>query len=432
MHRCVIALLLGLFLATAAVAQPAFDQLNHDAFAAYKAKDYRRYLDALTKMDALRPGHPSILVKLVGAYSLNAQPDEALAVMKRLVVMSVAFDTRNADFNAIREDPRFAALATQINLLRSGRIAGADVAFHIPEKGLITEGLAYDPENNAFFVSSVRKGKIIRIDRRGQASDFVKSGLEGVHGLSGLGIDAKRKILWGCSTVSPRWEGFHEGDKSAGTLLGFDLTSGALVKRIAPDSAEVFCDDLTVAMDGTVYVSDSTGSILRLAAGSEKLDTLVAHGTIRSPQGSALSADESRLYVADYGGPIRAVDVRTGKVTPLTMPSDFQTMGMDGLTRSGNALIAVQNGIEPNRIVRLDLAADGLTVTRTTILEMNHPLIDEPTIGKMAGNTYYFVGASQGNKFDKGPADPAKLREGLIFSIPIVESIEKGRAPRHP
>jgi len=145
----------------------------------------------------------------------------------------------------------------------------------------------------------------------------------------------------------------------------------------------------------------------------------VPHGVIRSPQGSVLSASERILYVSDYSGPIRAVDVATGDVVALRMPAGFQTRGIDGLTRHGRDLIAVQNGIEPNRILRLTLTPDGLGIAKAAILEMNHPQMDEPTIGRIDGDRYYFISTSQGNKFDAGPADEKKLMDGLVMKIDL-------------
>lgn len=39
-----------------------------------------------------------------------------------------------------------------------------EIAFRISEKDLIPEGIAYDPATASFFVSSIFKNKIIRIE----------------------------------------------------------------------------------------------------------------------------------------------------------------------------------------------------------------------------------------------------------------------------
>lgn len=399
--------------------QPNYEQLLAEASAAREAHDAPRYLEALERMRAQRPKHPTILVNLVAAYAMNGRADDAISVAESLVRMKVYFDASRADFDALRGDARFVRISDALGALRDARVAGASIAFRIPEKGLIPEGLAWDPKSGRYFVSSVRLGKIVQIDRDRHASDFVQSGIAGIHGLSGIGIDSRRRLLWACSTASPRVANYQKGDANDPAVIAFDLHHGKVARRIPFQQANGFCDDLTVADDGTLYVSDSTGAVLELSPGSDRLTTLVRRGVIRSPQGSVLSANGRVLYVADYGGPIRAVDVRTGDVAPLQLPDDFQPMGIDGITRHGNRLIAVQNGIEPNRVVALTLRRDGLAVSDWKILEMNHPLIDEPTIGKVVGDVYYFVGASQGNKFDAGNPDPAKLTDAIVFAIPL-------------
>jgi len=399
--------------------QGSYEQLLKEASSAREAHDARHLLAALEQMNALRPRHPTILVNLIAAYAMNGRADDAIAVAERLLRMKVFFDASRVDFDALRGDSRFLRISDALRKLRDERVAGAHVAFRIPEKGLIPEGLAWDPKSGRYFVSSVRLGKIIQIDRRHHASDFFRGGKAGIHGLSGIGIDRGRRLLWACSTASSRFAPYKKGEPNDPSIVAFDLKDGKVVRRIPFDEKNGFCDDLTVSDDGTLYVSDSTGAVLIAAPNENRLTTLVPRGRIRSPQGSALSADGRLLYVADYGGPIRAVDLRTGDVAPLRLPDDFQPMGIDGITRDRNRLIAVQNGIEPNRVVELTLSGDGLAVRDWKILEMNHPLMDEPTIGKMVGDIYYFVGASQGNQFDAGNPDPAKLTDAIIFAIPI-------------
>jgi len=404
--------LLAALLLIASTPAPTFEELNHRALEQYKAKDYAGLVVTLQSMDAMNPNHPRILTNLALAYAFTGRNDEAFATMDQLLRMNVGFDTSDEDFNVLRSDPRFKDIAQRLAALRSRRVAGASIAYRIPRRGLITEGLAHDEKTHAWFVSSVRKGTILRIDARGRVTDFAS----GPHGLSGIEIDPNRRLLWACSTASPRVEAFRKGDPNDASVVAFDLESGKLVHQI-PMEPKAFCDDLTLARDGSVYVSDSTGSILWIRAGTTHIATVVPRGVVRSPQGSVLSASERILYVSDYGGPIRAVDLATGDVVALRMPPDFQPRGIDGLTRHGRDLIAVQNGIEPNRIVRLTLSPDGFGIAKATILEMNHPNMDEPTIGKVAGGYYYFIAASQGNKFDNGPADEKKLTDAYVMKI---------------
>ena len=412
MHKAMLFLLLAL--APCLQAQ-TFDELRPQVRAAIEAKDYPRLTSVLEQMNRIRPDHPNVLANLASVYALTARADASVAAIERLLAMKTWIDLGDSDFDAVRSDASFVAAAKRMDALRGERIGDARVAFTIPQKGLITEGLAIDAGGHAMYVSSARKGRIVRVDRHGRVRDLTSD--TGLHGLSGIGIDAKRKVLWACSTASPRVEGFQRGDANDASLVAFDIGSGKVLRRVPFPDAQSFCDDVTVTSDGTVYASDSSGAVLKLVADATAVETLVPRGKMRSPQGSVLSANGRILYVADYGGPIRAVDLVTGDVAPLRAPADVQLLGIDGLTRWKRSLVAVQNGIEPHRVLRLDLSADGLAIERASILSMNDPLMNEPTIGKVVGNTYYLVGTSEGNKFDRGTPDEATLSEGRIFAI---------------
>lgn len=408
-------LALTTFLALTVSAQ-TYEQLAKDMRAAYDARDYARYLTILERMDAVRPNHPTVLVNTAGALALNGRPDEAIALLRRLLAMRLSFDTSDTDFDSLRNDSRFDEVEQAFARLRSERVEGADIAFTIEGKGLITEGIARDAVTGDLYVSSARKGALHRI-RDGAAEPFPVTGGT-LRSLGGVAIDGRRRVLWVCSTASPRWEQFAEGMAQESFLVGIDLRHRAVMREVRLPGEQAYCDDVTVGRDGTVYVSDSRGRVLRLHRSADAFETLVPQGRIRSPQGLVLSADERILYVADYGGPVRAIDVRMGDVLPLRMPNDFQPMGIDGLTRYGSSLIAVQNGVVPHRVVKIDLARNGLAIQRTEILEMNHPQLDEPTIGTVAGDDYLFVGASQGHRFERGAKpDEATLSDGLIFRI---------------
>jgi sugar lactone lactonase YvrE len=366
-------------------------QLYEEARAAHEKKDFAAYAAAMTELRTLRPSHPTVLFNYAGALALTNRGDEAIAQLQRLASMQVAFDLSDTDLDSIRTRDDFRNVEQAMQATRTRRVANSTFAFRIPEKNLIAESIAYDPKSRAFFVSSVRKRKILRVDASGAVRDFVASE---VWGVNGLGVDAKRRILYATSMAHARVEGFDKDKPPGGALFAFDLDSG---KRIARYDApkDVFVDDLTVAPDGTVYVSNSQGSVLKLADGAL---TTFARG-MRSAQGSAFG--NGLLYVADYAGAIFAVDPRTGDAAKLTLPDDFAAIGIDGLEFVDGRLLAIQNGVNPNRVVRLTL--DGpLRVKSWEIVDMNREEMDEPTIGVAAKGAFYWIANSQGDRIAKG------------------------------
>jgi hypothetical protein len=152
---------------------------------------------------------------------------------------------------------------------------------------------------------------------------------------------------------------------------------------------------MTVGADGTVYVSDAvSGAVYTAAPGAHALAVLVPEGTFPSPQTPALSADEKRLFVADYARGIAVIDLSTRAVRWLPHPGNVTLVGTDGLYRVGNTLLAVQNGTTPNRVVRVLLDTAMARVLDAEVLERAKPAVSDPTHGVMVGGTFYFIARS--------------------------------------
>ncbi|HEY8181865.1 MAG TPA: hypothetical protein VII32_06465 [Thermoanaerobaculia bacterium] len=61
---------------------------------------------------------------------------------------------------------------------------------------------------------------------------------------------------------------------------------------------------------------------------------------------------------------------------PLPVAANASLLGIDGLyLLNRRTLIGVQNGTNPNRIVRMDLSSDGHRITEVTTLAANSPLM---------------------------------------------------------
>jgi sugar lactone lactonase YvrE len=421
MRRRLLLFLAGSLVVISALSQAppsAFEAAMHD----YQAGDFKGYLAHMQRAAAERPNHPVMLFDLAGAWALNGDAGNAAATIRRLAAMQVWLNTSDHDFDPVRKDHRFRSCLKELDAVAALHTSNSSVAFTLPEKGLLTEGITWDPVTGAFFVSSTHKRKIVRIDGDGTTGDFVPAAADGMQGALGIKVDPARRLLWAATSPFSRVEGFKPADKNEVFLRAFDLQSGKQVKKFRHPKEGGFFDDLTVAGDGTVYVSDPiAGAVFRLPADATQIDPepWLPRGIARSPQGLALSEDEKTLYVADYTGWILAVERASGKVRRLAMPPDFAVTGIDGLVRSGNYLIAIQNSLRPNRVVRLELSRDGLTIRRWKTLDIGNTHFDEPTLGTLGPRAdYYFIAASQGHLFDEGK-EPAteQLHDSLVLRL---------------
>src|SRR4029079_6664238 len=133
------------------------------------------------------------------------------------------------DFASLRGSAGYRKVADRMKKLGDLKISGSTVAFRIPDKGLVPEGIAFDSKSGSFFVSSIRKRKIVRVAADGKASDFVASGRDGLRGVLGMRVDAARRRLWACTQAMKHMEGFREGQKPESALMEFDADSGKLV-----------------------------------------------------------------------------------------------------------------------------------------------------------------------------------------------------------
>ena len=131
--------------------------------------------------------------------------------------------------------------------------------------------------------------------------------------------------------------------------------------------------------------------------------------------------DESgeHLYVADYIGGLYRVALDDRRVEKVAVPRSVSDYGIDGLYRHGDRLIAIQNGIRPHRVTAFTLSDGGLAVDSAEILAMNLPEFDEPTLGTVVGDDFYFVANSHWNRFDADNNLPDDLSGPIVLRLKL-------------
>jgi hypothetical protein len=112
-------------------------------------------------------------------------------------------------------------------------------------------------------------------------------------------------------------------------------------------------------------------------------------------------------------------DLGADVVERVAVPLGATLLGIDGLRRSGDLLVAVQNGVRPNRVISMWLAPDGRKVGAVTTLDRPAVMEGEPTIGAVRGDRYLYVSSSawpfwteQGQRISpERPLPPVVVRE---------------------
>jgi sugar lactone lactonase YvrE len=321
---------------------------------------------------------------------------------------------RDMGWDAVWDDSTFQAICKQL-ADDEPETPAAPVAFRLKDRKLIPEGIAYDAKSMRFFLGS-SLGKIIATDAQGDARDF-SSPDDKLDFVLGLAVDAERGHLYAVST-----NGFLDAAKRErrNEIVRYDLKKGRLLDRF-PAADAMQLNDLAVAADGTLYVTDSMdGSLFRKKPDEKALTRLGTKGGLRGVNGVALSKDGA-LYVAISTG-IARVDLATGTPTRLPQPDNVATGGIDGLYWHEGALFAVQNVTNPGRVVRIDLAEEGNRIAGVTVLQSHHhPDFAQPTTGAIANDALYVIANSHvGHHQPDGTIkNPEALKEPTVIAVPL-------------
>ncbi len=402
---------------------PSPRSLADEARAAYRAKDYETAYKKSKEALVLRPGRAPFELNLAFAASQTGRFGEAAAALVGLLDRGIDFGVEDSgELAALRSSPEYAPVkAALARMTARPAVASARLEFKLPEKDLLTEGIAFDPATGDFFVSSVHRRKIVLRRPDGSISDFVDT-RAGAWGVLALKVDERRRVLWAATAAIPQMEGFDRALEGKSRIDVYDLKTGKLARRVdLPGVGPHVGNDLALDGAGGVFVSDSVDSaIYHVVSGAGVAEVFVPPGTFRSPQGMALSSDGKGLLVADYGSGISRIEIATRSVEEVDAPDSIFLTGIDGLDRVGNSLFLTQNLARPDRVVRLKLDSTGRRIVAAETLEWNDPRISEPTLGVVARGRFYFVGNAQWSRFDEktGAPDTAKLEESAIYSVP--------------
>ena len=406
-----------------AVAQRDARYYQQQAVKAYKEKNYAGYLENMKQAVRLRPDQPTYLYNLAGAYALAGNKAEALATLRRVAEMSLIYPAeRDTDFDAVKDTPEFQEILKRFAANKSP-VGQSSTAFTIQQRGLVIEGVAYDPSDESFYLSSVRERKILKVSAERRVSDFATE-VDGLWSAMGMKVDARRRHLWVATAAVKQMTNFRREEEGQSGVLKFDLRTGKLIKKytVGNRAQAHWLGDLVVNERGDVFVTDSlTPALYVLRAGASELVPLLEGAPFVSPQGLDFSPDGKKLFIADYSKGIFVYDVESGKTEALAAPPASTLIGIDGLYFYKNSLIAIQNGTRPHRVVRIFLSRDLRSATRVEVVEANNALFDEPTLGVLIKESFYYIANSQWGTVDKDGnlAPTEKLRDTIVLKTKL-------------
>jgi sugar lactone lactonase YvrE len=377
--------------------------LNQAALA-FDDGDFEDWAAATERLHALRPYNQDFMTHLVRAYAHEDRFTEAYNMMLLMQQQGLAQDW--SEFPEL-EDLRSHGLYEHLNtLMVKAREPFGEASVVTELEGIeMPEALAHDPRSDRYFIGTVRDGEILVSEDGENFTLFAdRSTAPELMAVLDLAVDAERGHLWVATASVSQWRGYRQSDAGRTLLLKLDLDSGEVLSthRLVPDRQPHAFGALAVAADGSVYAADmATPGVYRLRPDEQMLEPFFRHPNFTSTRGIALSADGSLLYLADYE--IGIFVVRTSNASQawkLFVPENLNEGGIDGLYWWEGHLVAIQNGIDPDRVLRMKLGDDGLGVVEVAPLVSALPQFDTPTYGEIVGDDLVFLAGSHWHHVD--------------------------------
>ena len=328
--------------------------------------------------------------------------------LRRAVGSNAGFDPlRERLFGKLHDATEFQALAGKARK-DTPPISASRLFAIVREADLFPENFAYDPETKAFFIGSTVKNEVMRCHPGRACELFAGQGHDSLGHVLGLKIHPPSETLWVTSNTD-----------NGASLRRYRLASGELIGDCPLPGPHLF-NDLAVSAGGDVFVTDTKGgAVYKLAARSRKFERLAPEHEFTAANGIALSADERRIFVANFGDGITTVDLATRSAKPMPHPAGVCLGYIDGLYATKNALIAIQNGPMTPRIVRFVLNPGG-EITSMRILEQRNPWFDGLTTGTLVADRFYYIANSQLDNVVDGKIKPGVRLDALrILAIDV-------------
>ncbi len=393
----------------------AYQQSMERAGEAFEAEDWPALNEALDAAQAVRPWSLYIYRNRILARMLAGRTGDALALAGKTADRGLALRLAgHPAFETLTALPEFAPIAAKMGA-NMAPLDGASRTLEYEQTELLPEAITFDAKKN-LYVGSVRNGSIFRSGKKDITLSLITGAPGGVYDL-----EVRGDVLWAAVNNQLAYEGA-DPDQPFASIMAFNAKNGAPIREIRVAEGAALLGDLEVAKDGTVYASDSlTPRLFRIKPNSQTIDVFVEDHRFANLQGIALDERNHRLFVADYLTGLFVIDTDTGGMIQIENTADAHLGGIDGLYYHDGALIGIQNGTSPHRIVRIGLNPAATEVTTFIVLQQNLDSWNEPTHGAITGKEFRYIATSNWPSYgeDWSVREGAELKPLRIMTLPL-------------
>ncbi|RXR16270.1 hypothetical protein EQG63_11630 [Flavobacterium amnicola] len=385
---------------------------------AYQDKDFVAFLKLTKELDSLRPSHPTYMYNLACAFALNGKTDESIATLKKYVLMniSVAFE-KETDLESIKNTTQYTSLLTLQSELNNPVISSVKTTI-LSERDLHPEGLLYLKKSRQWLATSIRNRKIVSFDiASGKCSDWFTD--DNLYSVLSIKADADEKILWVTASAMPEMKSYTSSMEGKSEVLKIDIKTKKVMQRFALEGNHVL-GDLVVDKNGNVFISDSGEAIIFKISN----DTLEVWLDLKKEafnlQGLTFNDKQTEVFIADYLKGILRINVSNPSDRIwLKFPEGTTIKGIDGLVWHKKSLVAIHNGVKPIRLIQYFLN-EANEIINHKVLDNNRPEFNEPALGTLVGNKFYFFSNAPWKAYDKnGVLDESIIDFPTLYYNPL-------------
>jgi sugar lactone lactonase YvrE len=397
-------------------------QLLIKANEAYVAQDYLGYSKVLERLREMRPNNSEYMYQLVIAYALTNNKPKAYELMLSMQQQGLAYDFSLADTTRNIRGTEVFDYVNDLMKMAGTPIGESELVFTLPESIKAPEAIAWDASRGVYLVGTSIDGSIVSVTPEGETKKLLEANSEnGMWAVFDLLVDQPRNRLWVSSASIPGFSGFDPIDAGRSGLFEFNLETLELMQHypVPVDGRPHILGKMVINKEGDIFIADRLYPFLfKKPANEQKIKAVMALRNMISMRGIAMQPDGRIMYLADREMGIMVVDIEAGRAGALQLPANFNPGGIDGLYLWKNRLVIIQNGIKPQRVMRLQLDASGTRVESVRPLAVAQPGFDHPSFGTIKGEDLIYFANSQvvNGKVNSQPVS--------VFSTPLDSSAD--------